>query len=220
MYKIIDTEKWNRKTQYEWFNSFSNPCYGIDIELDVTRIVQYSKASHTSFFINFLYLMMCSLNSIEEMRLRIVGNEVRLYDVIHPTYTVMTKLEVFDNCKNLMYDSYPHFYQACQKEVERAKNECSIQPGYNDEESYNVYYITCLPWLTYAGMTHPIPNGNKESCSVPRICFGRFEEKNKRYIMPFNLTVSHALVDGFPCSKALNTLKENCLRSEEFYIKN
>ena len=54
MYKIIDTEKWNRKTQYEWFNSFSNPCYGIDIELDVTRIVQYSKASHTSFFINFL----------------------------------------------------------------------------------------------------------------------------------------------------------------------
>ena len=53
MYKIIDTEKWNRKTQYEWFNSFSNPCYGIDIELDVTRIVQYSKASHTSFFINF-----------------------------------------------------------------------------------------------------------------------------------------------------------------------
>ena len=59
--------------------------------------------------------MMCSLNSIEEMRLRIVGNEVRLYDVIHPTYTVMTKLEVFDNCKNLMYDSYPHFYQACQR---------------------------------------------------------------------------------------------------------
>ena len=106
------------------------------------------------------------------------------------------------------------------KDKDRAKNECSIQPGYNDEESYNVYYITCLPWLTYAGMTHPILNGNKESCSVPRICFGRFEEKNKRYIMPFNLTVSHALVDGFPCSKALNTLKENCLRAEEFYIKN
>ncbi|MDE7095332.1 MAG: hypothetical protein K2O23_02485, partial [Anaeroplasmataceae bacterium] len=54
MYKIIDIKTWNRKKQFEWFNSFANPCYGITIDLDVTEIVTFSKKSKTSFFINFL----------------------------------------------------------------------------------------------------------------------------------------------------------------------
>ncbi|MDE7263680.1 MAG: hypothetical protein K2N64_03345 [Anaeroplasmataceae bacterium] len=215
MYKIIETNNWNRKKQFEWFNSFSNPCYGITIDVDVTEIVLFSKETKTSFFINFLYVIMKSLNSVEELRLRYINNEVRLYDLIHPTYTVMTKSSVFENCKNQMEESYSLFYASCHQTIESAKKQTMVQEGYNDKDNYDVYYITCLPWISYTAMTHPIPENNLESCSVPRICFGKYEEVEGRYLLTFNLTVSHALVDGYPCSKALNYLKENCLKARD-----
>ena len=86
-YKIIDIDTWNRKSQYLWFNSFMNPTYGIDVKMDVTNLVNYSKKTKTSFFINFLYCLTVALNEVEEFRLRYVNGEVRLYDYINPTYT-------------------------------------------------------------------------------------------------------------------------------------
>ena len=216
MYKIIDTNTWNRKKQFEWFNTFANPCYGITIDLDVTEIVLFSKETHTSFFINFLYIIMKSLNSIDELRLRYVDGEVRQYDLIHPTYTVMTNASVFENCKNQMKDNYHEFYENCHQTIEQTKCQITVNDGYNDNQNYDVYYITCLPWLSYTSMTHPIPENDKESCSVPRICFGKYTDQNGRFVLSFNLTVSHALVDGYPCSKALNQLKENCERARDF----
>lgn len=218
MYQIMNISSWNRKKQFKWFNSFANPCYGINIDLDVTEIVSYSKKTKTSFFINFLYIIMRSLNSVEELRLRIVGDEVRLYDVIHPTYTVMTEAGIFENCKDTMETSYKQFYQSCHKTIEEAKHQTEVKEEYNDAEQYDVYYLTCLPRLDYTAMTHPLPDYNKESSSVPRICFGKYNKKeNNTYTLSFNLTVSHALVDGYPCCRALNLLKENCKNCLEFF---
>ena len=159
---------------------------------------------------------MRSLNSIDELRLRYVDGEVRQYELIHPTYTVMTNASVFENCKNQMEDNYQDFYKNCHKTIEQTKHQITVNDGYNDSQNYDVYYITCLPWLSYTAMTHPIPENDKESCSVPRICFGKYTEKNGQFILSFNLTVSHALVDGYPCSKALNQLKENCMHARDF----
>lgn len=215
MYKKIDIETWNRKKQFQWFNSFANPCYGVTIDVDVTEIVSFSKETKTSFFINFLYVIMITLNSVDELRLRYVEGEVRQYDMIHPTYTVMTKSSVFENCINQMENSYPIFYQNCHKTIEDAKNQFTVKEDYNDNQNFDVYYITCLPWLSYTAMTHPLPENNKESCSVPRICFGKYTDVGGKFTLSFNLTVSHALVDGHPLSRALNLLKENCLNARK-----
>ena len=159
---------------------------------------------------------MKSFNPVEEMRLRIVDNEIRLYDVINPTYIVMTESGVFENCGCAMFDNYKDFYEACHKDVENAKKQRTIKNEYNDN-NYNVYYITCIPRLSYTTMSHPLPDNNKESSSVPRICWGKFELKNERYLLPFNLTVSHAFVDGYPLSKALNALKDNSLNCVDYF---
>ena len=218
MYKVIDLKTWNKRKQFEWFNTFSNPCYGFNTDIDVTEVVNFSKKTKTSFFINFMFLVMKSFNSVEELRLRIVDNEIRLYEIINPTYIVMTDSGVFENCGCPMFDNYKEFYSACHKDVESAKKQEKVKDEYNDN-NYNVYYITCVPWLSYTTMTHPLPDNNKESSSVPRICWGKFELKNNRYVLPFNLTVSHAFVDGYPLSKALNNLKQNSLNCLDFFEK-
>ena len=89
MYKVIDVNTWERKKQFTWFNSFTNPCYGFNVEIDVTEVLNYSHETKTSFFINYLFLMMKGLNETLEMRLRIVDGEVRLY-LIYEQYSSKT----------------------------------------------------------------------------------------------------------------------------------
>ena len=48
----LDIENSPRKKTYDWFKSFKNPTYGINVTMDVTKFVAYTKATNTSFFIN------------------------------------------------------------------------------------------------------------------------------------------------------------------------
>lgn len=215
MYTKIDVNTWKRKEKYKWFNSFTNPCYGFDVDIDVTNIVKYSKDTKTSFFINFLYILTISLNSIEEMRYRIVNDEVRLYNTINPTYTVLKNDFDFANGGIDMVDDYKEFYKRCKDNIEKLKKE-ELKEGYNTNIDFNDYYITCLPWLDYSSMSHPIPD-NKESQSVPRICWSKYIFNNDKYTMKLNITVSHALVDGYALSKTFNKVKENCDIANDFF---
>ena len=66
-------------------------------------------------------------------------------------------------------------------------------------------------------MTHPIPD-DKESLSVPRVCFGKFHLVDGKYKLMLNINVNHAFVDGYPLSQAFVNIQkllddiENVLR--------
>lgn len=215
MYKVIDVNTWERKKQFTWFNSFTNPCYGFNVEIDVTEVLNYSHETKTSFFINYLFLMMKGLNETLEMRLRIVDGEVRLYDVIDPTYTIMTKTGIYENAGSKMYDDYHKFYNAAHKEIESVKNQKTVKDSFNSDEEYGLYYITCIPWISYNSMTHPIPIGNINSLSVPRICWDKYREIDNRFKVNLNITVSHALVDGFALSKAFQNIQDKLNKARD-----
>ena len=53
--KKIDIETWNRKSAFLYFKTFSNPCYGFDVEMDITKLYKITKERKDSFFINMLY---------------------------------------------------------------------------------------------------------------------------------------------------------------------
>ena len=110
MYKVINLNEFKKRKQYTWFKTFANPCYGFDVKMDVTKVIEYSKKTKTSFFANVLYLITIGLSSVEEMRLREVNGEIRLYDKINPTFTVMTKSGVYENAGFKMIDDYKGFY--------------------------------------------------------------------------------------------------------------
>ena len=55
-FEIIDTNTWIRKSQFDFFSTFLNPDYGFNKKIDVTTVLEYSKETKTSFFINFLYV--------------------------------------------------------------------------------------------------------------------------------------------------------------------
>lgn len=52
------------------------------------------------------------------MRMREVGGEIRLYDVINPTFTVMTDSGRFANAGFKMIDDYQGFYNETRRIIE------------------------------------------------------------------------------------------------------
>jgi chloramphenicol O-acetyltransferase type A len=208
MYKIIDLETYPKRKNYEWFRKFSNPCYGFNVKMDVTKVVAFSKRTKTSFFINVLYMVTKGCSSVEEMRLRYVNGEIRLYDVINPTFTVMTNTGVFENTGFTMIDDYQGFYQKAYETKEKVKNQTDIKRSFNDNKDYSDYYMTCIPWLSLESMIHPIPDNDYESCSCPRINWDKYREENGRYVMCLNITVNHMFVDGNPLSRVFKTIQE------------
>lgn len=215
MYRVIKKEELQNPSQYEWFNTFSNPCFGLNVKMDVTKVLEHSKRTKTKFFINVLYLVVKGLNSVDEMRMRQVGEEIRLYDIINPTFTVMTEQGFFENAGFKMIDDYKGFYAKCLEVLEETKTEEKIKDGYNDSTAYDDYYITCLPWLSYESMTHPLCNDNKESSSCPRVCWDKFREENGKTVFVLNITVSHCFVDGRRIGTVFNNIQDNFNRAED-----
>lgn len=218
MYKVIKAIDLKKYNQYKWFRNFSNPCYGFNVKMDVTNLVEFSKKTKTKFFINTLYLVTRGLNTIEEMRLREVNNEIRLYDSINPTFTVMTDLGVYENTGFKMIDSYQDFYKKALEVLNKTKSINNIKEGYNDSKDFDDYYITCIPWLSLESMTHPLIDNDYASLSCPRVCWDKYIENNGKVTMTLNITVSHTFVDGKPLSDAFKTIQE-MFSNPEKYLK-
>ena len=215
MYQVIKYQDLKKRKQYDWFKTFANPCYGFDVKMDVTKVVEYSKKTNTSFFINVLYLVTTGMSMVEEMRIREVKGEIRLYDKINPTFTVMTDLGIYENSGFEMIDDYQGFYNKAKEVIEKVKYQTFIKDTYNDSDLFNDYYITCIPWLSLEGMTHPLCDNNFESSSVPRICWDKYRLENDKYVMLLNITVSHCFVDGYPLTLAFKNIQEKFNNVEE-----
>ena len=209
MYKVIKLEELKKRKQYDWFKTFANPCYGFNVKMDVSEVVKYSKETKTSFFINILYLITVGLSSVEEMRIREVNGEIRLYDTINPTFTVMTKTGVYENAGFEMIDDYQNFYNKAKEVIEQVKEQDTVKETYNDANFFNDYYMTCIPWLSIEGMTHPLCDNNHSSSSCPRICWDKYIEVDGKYMMLLNITVSHCFVDGYPLTLAFKNIQDN-----------
>ena len=209
MYKVIKKEEFKKIKQYNWFRTFANPCYGFDVKMDVTKVVEYSKKTKTSFFANILYLITIGLSSIEEMRIREVNGEIRLYDRINPTFTVMTKTGIYENAGFKMIDDYQGFYNKALEVLEKVKNQDFVKETFNDDVLFDDYYMTCIPWLSIESMTHSLCDNNFESSSCPRICWDKYREEDGKYVMSLNITVSHCFVDGYPLSCAFKNIQNN-----------
>ncbi len=206
--KEIDIKNWDREKNYNWFKTFSNSTYSCNVVMDVTKLVNHVKENKQSFFIDLLYIVVSGLNSIEEMRMRIVDGKPVIFDDINPAFTVMTKLGTFENVRHKNSRDFKTFYQISQEKIERAKHQDFIEKeDYNPKDCYDEYYITCLPWVSFSQLTHPIPDDISSQC-IPRICWGKYKDNNGKYELMLNITVSHIFVDGYPLSQAFNKIQE------------
>lgn len=189
--KIIDLDRWPRRSQYSFFRQVANPHFALTARADATRLMEVEKPAGASVFNAALFAIMAAANDVPELRTRFSGDQVREYETVHASVTVPIEDEQFAFCDIPFAPDWRQFNENCRTEIAKARQQNELKDQIAGEDEW--IYLTCLPWLHFTSMIHPADG--PEDC-IPRIAWGKIEQDGERWLMPVSIQVHHAVVDG------------------------
>lgn len=199
--EIINIESWNRKEHFEFFSRMASPYFGITTEVDCTIAYDNAKENGNSFFAHYLHKSMIAVNSVEELRLRIVDNKVALFEKINVGATVGRADGTFGFIFVNFSDDFETFNKELQNEIQTVLNSTGLRLNDDDIKKDLIRHST-IPWTSFTGLMHPTNFDRTES--VPKITFGKFSIREGKKYLPVSIEAHHGLVDGFHLAKYLS----------------
>ncbi|MCE3074458.1 chloramphenicol acetyltransferase [Chryseobacterium gwangjuense] len=196
--KVIDFESWNRKEHFEFFSGMKSPFFGFTTEVDCTKAYDDAKEKGCSFYAVYLYKSMVAINTVDELKLRIVDGKVILYDEVHVGGTIGRPDGTFGFSFFHYASDFETFNANLQKEIQSVQNSTGLGIS-NDVLPINHIRHTTIPWNSFSAILHPT-NFDPKEC-IPKIAFGKFSIKNGRKMMPVSIEAHHGLADGLHLAK-------------------
>ncbi|MDO6597970.1 CatA-like O-acetyltransferase [Oceanihabitans sp. 2_MG-2023] len=189
--KEINLKTWNREEQFHHFSKMLDPYFGVTIPFDLTKAYQFSKDNGISFFGKYMHACTQAINSIENLKYRIVDEKVVLYDVIHASATIMREDKTFGFSFIEYHENLDVFLKNLESEKTRIESSKALFPKRN---GLDCIHCSALPWLHFSGHKEPF-FGEKDS--VPKIAFSKVKKESNMLSMNVAISVNHALVDGY-----------------------
>ncbi len=122
---------------------------------------------------------------------------------MHASVTVPIEDDQFAFCDIPFSPEWPTFDAACKAAVEQAKRQTELKDHVAHLDDW--IYLSCLPWISFTGMTHP--TGGRDDC-IPRIAWGKMDRQGEMWRMPVAIQVHHALVDGLHIGRFFAELEQ------------
>ncbi|WP_296384281.1 CatA-like O-acetyltransferase [Winogradskyella sp.] len=189
--KVLNLETWNRKKLYKHFAQLKDPYFGVVIPFDVTKAYHFAKENKISFFVKYLHDCMKAINTVDNLRYRIIEGKVVEYNVIHASATLIREDKTFGFSFIEYNEDLNVFINNFKKEKIRIQNSDDLYPPVN---GLDCIHCSALPWFKFTGHKEP-SSGNVES--VPELAFSKAEEQNGKLMMNVSINVNHALADGY-----------------------
>lgn len=83
MKHLVNPDTWERRDNYAFFRDFLNPWFSVTTEIDCTEAYTAAKTSGRSFFLHYLWAVLCGVNEVRELRFRTTARgEVAWYDTV------------------------------------------------------------------------------------------------------------------------------------------
>jgi len=197
-FKIINTNTWKRKEHFDFFSKMYSPYFGIVSEVDCSLAYEFCKKNNISFFSYYLHKSMIAVNSIEELKYRIVDGEIHEFKTIDAGATIVREDETFGFIYVPFSEDFETFNFELQKEIIAVENSSGLRLN-NDDIKKNLIRHSTIPWTSFSAILHPT-NFTKDE-SVPKITFGKFSIRDDRKYLPVSVEAHHGLVDGLHLAK-------------------
>ena len=210
----IDLATWHRAKHFELFSAMDYPHFSMTADLDVTPLIAFVKSNQLSLFKSILYLTTRLCNDYEPFRLRLDAGKLYLYEQVDPSFTYLLTEDLYSYVTISYTEDYPTFTKAIETYIESHQGEVCVE----DQTDINaLLFMTSMPWIKYNDIQHPI--GMNPVDSIPRICWGKYEENFKgRLMMPVSVQVHHALMDGLHLNYYYQKLQEMFLHPENWLL--
>lgn len=191
-YKSIIIDQWYRKNQFLFFKNYSEPCFNVTVDVDVTDLLKYCHNNDYSFFLTSLFIGLKAMNSVDEMRIRYVDEEVRLYSNIDAGCTILKEDNTFAFAYFNNEDDLSTFLSRGRSAIQEVKLGQELIAR---DDDMDLIHCSSLPWFSFSSFKHA--RDHRKNQSIPKLVFGKYRDVNGRMMMPLSIEVMHALVDGF-----------------------
>jgi len=201
-FRVIDQKNWPRREQFELFKKFGSPYFSITADVDITAY-RHSLPKGGRFTIGLVHALATAANAVPEFRQRIRGADVIEFETVHPSIIVLNEEEAFRFCAFPFVANYAEFAKDAPSLMARAKSATSMF-DFKDQDDF--LFLTGLPWISFTGVMHAAPTQAPDS--VPRIAWGKYREVAGRIMLPLNIQVHHALIDGIHAGRFYAKVEE------------
>jgi len=173
----------------------AQPHVSVSFRLDVTDMVAWCQANEASLFGVAVHRLCSAANQVPQLRQRIVCDGprelVHQHRQIDPAFTVPAPNELFNFASAPLMPSLPDFLAELAAAAGSATETAQLTAF--DGLRADVLYMSCLPWLDFTHVDHPVSSAID---SVPRVAWGKIVPSGERHTMAVNIQAHHALVDG------------------------
>lgn len=211
-FRVIDQAGWPRREQFELFKDFGFPYFSLTADVDITDYRQVLPKGGR-FTVGLVYAIAVAANAVPEFRQRIRGDDVIEFDTVHPSIIVLNDQDAFRFCVFPFAHDFEEFSKDAPQRIERARMAASM---YDLPDQDDFLFLTAIPSVSFTGVMHAAPTHAPDS--VPRIAWGKYREVAGRLMLPLNVQVHHALIDGVHVGRFYSKVEETLANAEEWLV--
>jgi chloramphenicol O-acetyltransferase type A len=188
---VIDIENWDRKEHYELFRRADVPHYHMGADLDITRFKEHIKRHDLPFTFAVMHAVTTVLNSIEALCYRIEGEKIVLHNIQHPYFAYKSPDKQYFKMVLAPYQEDVNAF--CAMAQQKAQTQAEYFVKGDIEGRTDIVFASSVPHVTFTHVSHTASRDD----AVPRVTWGKYyQDYHGRLMMPVNIQVHHAFVDG------------------------
>jgi len=211
-YRAIDQATWPRREQFKLFLGFGFPYFSLTADVDITAY-RNALPKGGRFTIGLVYAIASAANSVPEFRQRIRGDDVIEFDTVHPSIIVLNDQDAFRFCVFPFANDFADFSKDAPARIEQAQLASSM---YDLPDQDDFLFLTAIPGISFTGVMHAAPIHAPDS--VPRIAWGKYRDVAGRIMLPLNVQVHHALIDGIHASRFYAKVEEILAHASDWLV--
>lgn len=200
---VIDKQTWPRRAIYDFFAPMSDPFYTLTFPVDVTALRAWCKRHGLSFYPAMVFAVTRAMEGVEAFRYKDRDGVIVRHDALVPSFTDLRPGSETFYIVTLEAGEDPADFCRRAKEQSAAQTQFITARPWDADQ---LVYFTCLPWFPVTALKNE--KDLNPSDSVPRVAWGRWEEKGARTELLLSLELNHRLLDGVHVGRFYEALKE------------
>ena len=178
------------------FIDFQSSRYMMSARINVEKLWKFCKKNDYSFFIMSLGCLMNGVNSVPNLKKRIINDEAVEYDYLEGVSPIMNdELNLYREMRVKTPQEFEDIFEwhdyvrELSDEILGGKNK-GFELEMEKRDFTNIANFSCIPWVDFDSITSCILNGRQIQ---PLITWGKVSDD---YEMSVSITVSHIFVHG------------------------
>ncbi|AZQ63667.1 hypothetical protein EI427_15975 [Flammeovirga pectinis] len=204
--KELTLDKWKRKEQFHYFNSFENPNFSVTANICIDGLIQFKKEHTASLHLLYHYFMLKAMNEVEEFKIRIIDEKIYAFDTVYGGTTILKEDETFSFVYLDWFQDFEVFSKVGKAAIQKIIDG---EPFEYKENDYPIIHCTTVPWIQFTSVQNP-NRGKKLDNGIPSVAFGKIFKQENKTMLPISVQAHHALLDGIHMGKFFTKMEEYC----------